>query len=103
MSFRYVHVNQPYHCFTCEEIYFEDVKSSSFFNMIFEKMLRNKTNNESFKSLMIHLYNCLKETILTVKLIEHSSRATQMLLHYILKKKKLVLHALSSYQPIVIL
>lgn len=77
MSFRYVH-----------EIYFEDVKSSSFFNMIFEKMLRNKTNNETFESLMIHLYNCLEETILIVQLIKHSSRATQMLLHYILKKKK---------------
>lgn len=79
MSFRYVH-----------EIYFEDVKSSSFFNMIFEKMLRNKTNNETFESLMIHLYNFLEETILIVKLIKRSSRATQMLLHHILKKKKLV-------------
>lgn len=91
MSFRYVHVNPPYHGYTCVEIYFEDVKSSSFFNLIFEKMLRNKTNNETFKSLMIHLYNSLEETILIVKLIKHSSRATQMLLHYILKKKKVSL------------
>lgn len=59
MSFRYVHVNPPYHGYTCVEIYFGDVKSSSFFNMIFEKILRNKTNNDTFKSLMIHLYNCL--------------------------------------------
>lgn len=59
MLFRYVY-----------EIYFEDVKFLFFFNMIFEKMLRNKINNEIFEFLMIYLYNCLEEIIFIVKLIK---------------------------------
>lgn len=63
MLFRYVY-----------EIYFEDVKFLFFFNMIFEKMLRNKINNEIFKFLMIYLYNCLEEIIFIVKLIKYLLR-----------------------------
>lgn len=48
MLFRYVYVNLFYYGYMCVEIYFGDVKFLFFFNMIFEKMLRNKINNEIF-------------------------------------------------------
>lgn len=74
MLFRYVYVNLFYYGYMCVEIYFEDVKFLFFFNMIFEKMLRNKINNEIFKFLMIYLYNCLEEIIFIVKLIKYLLR-----------------------------